>query len=343
MRGAIAWTLLATLGLAEEATSAIDALLREQLAAMQSLQHGRVVLRVCDSEGRSIAEAESDPNVDRLNALTNIRYEVEFAPHRLRIRRELLDFSHEELGIATPEYVIQVHPDSRTMLTAARANMTSYNHLFDPRLIAVTSAPVDVLEHLSLENMILMTDRRNESIEWEDWNGLPVARLAFDRVRGNRIERWIAPDRGYLVLRGLTTVPAGSGAVRETFVEYDLAEYPPGIWFIKQRRTKTTVAGSVTAEEVVDVEFADFSVAPADERFTLAAIGLLPGDEVNRDGIPLIWTGTTLMNPISQKPRSQFSATSSRNYSRWLLLGNAILLVSAALLMTIWRFRCQSH
>ena len=187
---------------------------------------------------------------------------------RVRPETQPLRFDHPELRVLTPEYVISIRPDDREKSSRDTAAQVDRVHLFDPRLLQVASSATSILFHHTLEDSILYWDIRNESTQDEVLNGVRVKHIAFDRVIGDRLERWIAPEQGFAVLRCQITsnLFAGEGPFqgRSTvrIVERTMEEFHPGVWIPHRIHRRLEFEGRVVGEEVVEIESVDFLNTP---------------------------------------------------------------------------------
>jgi hypothetical protein len=320
---------------------AVEELLRQQYAALSQIQFGRVVLRVLSSQGKSIAEAETGPPDP--NDFTHFRYEVEFHGERFRVHRVDLHGQHEEqLRIVTPDYVINVGPDHTAIMSHEITSRVHTHEVFDPRLLCVAVNCVSILSHHGLEETVLINDVQTGNVRDVVLNGVTVKHVSIDRLIGNNVQRWIDPQRGHSSLKSLITSRPLKKGYSTAIVERSIREYSPGIWFPSAIHFRSEYDGRVNNEEQVEVESADFTTPPAEERFSLAGIGLSPGDTVHQNGKPLVWNGRELFDPVSAPPDPPRQMPSSQPvWWRWIFLVNAVFLGGCALTLAIRRIRSQ--
>lgn len=319
----------------------VEEILQQQYAALSKIEFGRVVLRVLSSQGKSIAEAEGGPPDP--NYFTHFRYDVEFHGERFRVHRVDLHGLHEEqLRIVTPDYVINVRPDHTAIMSHDVAKGVHTHEVFDPRLLCVVSSAVSLLSHHTLEETVLISDIQSAAVDDAVLDGVAVLHISFDRLIGNHIERWIAPSLSYMLLRSRVTDKPFQGRFAVHELRQTVEEFPPGVKFVRSRNSTSIFEGKVFSEEIVEVESADFTIPPAEERFTLAGIGLSPGNTVHQNGKPLVWNGSELFDPLTIKPDVPPRVSSPDSpLRRWLLLANALILAGLAVTLAVrqWQKR----
>ncbi|MFG0335941.1 MAG: hypothetical protein ACF8TS_21495 [Maioricimonas sp. JB049] len=300
--GMVVWLLL--VGAARgEVTPGME-LERKVIDYRNQIAHGRVVFVV-----------QSTRTATPGGPVGQVQYAIEFDGPDIRCDMVDSRFSRplEFKASATAQQVINVLPDGVRQAVPAVAPAAWRENLFSPRLIGVANVPVSMLDAFTLEESLGFADRRNETIADEEINGIPVKHVSYDREVGSHIDLWIAPDRGFALLKYVAR-----DEQTEQILTGEYGQYSSGIWYPRQIEwTEKNADGQVTEQEVVIVESADFSYEPAEERFQIASFDLPPGTEVTDNGTRRLWNGNRLETPGENRARQVEQAKQEQQSRSW--------------------------
>ncbi len=298
------------------------ALERRVVEGRRKIQHGKLTLTALSANGISLKQAGQD--------VQTLRYAIEFDGEKIRVETG----HNETIRISVPEWVIMSNRDGIYWHDRAIVNTALSNDIFDPRMLGIHIAPLQGMDNYSLDTFILF-DQKDMTIKDELLNGIPVKHLSYHRVVPVEIDRWIAPEMGYAVLR--------SKAVNDPYLdtlETEYQEVEPGLWFPRKIHYTQYRSDRIINEDLITVESVDLSEPPASERFTLDSLKLPPGQKVDRNGESMLWDGNKLLTQ-RDAAQQEHSLPPPENGRKWLLLLNAGILALIALILVVSRRKKQ--
>lgn len=245
-----------------------------------------------------------------------------------------------------PDYSVEYHEvilenGGQVVLQLAPVKGGRTFRLFDPRLLGFIPEQPLVLYTCHLESVIGRGDSSSPTVRQDRLRGVDCYVIAFDTKNLNRYEYWVAPSKGYMLLRiGVTDMNPGSGI--STVVENELRQFERGgIWYPKTCVCTRTDKGKVVRKGVVRTTSAEFNVID-DSVFSLAGMGLkdyVVVDYRKPDGTSTTytWKGQKLTDFVQPKfvlPQPPESAS-----RKWLygLAGGLAALAFAAFGLYWWR------
>ncbi len=240
--------------------------------------------------------------------------------------------------IIMPEETIHEDTDKIGILDTQYVNQAWLDDAFHPNLLGASTGIVAVLDNYTLDELLAVPDRANESVTDEELDGVSVKHIAYDRAVGSHIDLWIAPSHGFSVLKFQATGPSGASQVMTSTSR----QFPPGVWYPRVVENVTLAAdGRVTSHELATVEAADFSKPPGDTRFSLLTMDVPVGTVISDTAVEKVWNGRELV-PRYEDPEQlqqeaeavQMAVEPGPNYALW-----AVVLGLVAVLLAVWRMR----
>jgi hypothetical protein len=237
-------------------------------------------------------------------------YSIVFDSDRYRLRRKIFPAGGDGADQGVPafdetfvltqsDYIVHsndVDSAGRTMAVTWKhrrelgENSNSVLDVFDPRLIGIIPAPSSTLMNYQYdENSLFIEAAIGEpTISREEIDRVKTWRIVQHTKHGVKISRWIAPNRGYSILRIQVEPPPIKDTVVVDTMDCEVVEYqiddtslePATVWFPKNVVYQRMLDGNVGIKETLTVLSAHFNGPISQEEFTLSKMGVQAGTSV---------------------------------------------------------------
>lgn len=245
--------------------------------------------------------------------------------------------------IADGEYM----RNDRVQIYSAQSTHTNHKlYLISPEAIGLLGSPspnvlgIQGLQGESAESILEHEDVISKEVIAEELDGKTIYRTTVDThlKYGDGIFRqqnWVAPDRGYSVVKSECRY-IGTDDDRAAKLVATYEKTPIGNrWFVKTAHTDFEEKGIVNYQEDFIVTEAQFGVDPSPERFEITDLGIPVDTPVLKDGKRYFWDGKRLLS--SNFPTSPESKQTSRAV-RWYCsvpIWISLLSISLAVLLLL--------
>ena len=273
---------------AQDALPSVEEVERKVLNYRESIDTGHVVFNAITS--------------DNSNESQRMRYTVTFD-------RDLIRFSWvggvkgtdgwgppHVTTIAENEYFSNYPPPvSVTIDFKSRVpKIREHYQVLDPRALGMDVNSLSSIPTRGLVGLVNRADRSKPEISNADFEGQATWLIKYVTFGGQYVQIWIAPDQGYGLVHAETKFDSPRGLLHFS-VTSKLKKYSEGdIWFPSRIENRSTIDGKPNAQQIVEVEQAEFNAKVDPETFTLAGLGLEVGRPISDrrgNGHAQVWDG----------------------------------------------------
>lgn len=229
-------------------------------------------------------------------------------------------------------YTTEKQPLVASLKDAADTEAISQAFLIDPRVLGMCCAPLSVLHHYGIDQVIGNPQRVSSSEELLQLPEGPASLITVEQPSGLVTRAWIVPSMGYGVVRLETDFDKDGHTSRARLV-LGLEKVPDTeTWFPARWEFEQIIDGITKYLESATIQVKSLNVKLPPDTFTLAGVDVPAGwpiSDMRGDGRQFIWDGKQLIS--AEQPLQQ--AAAGRN---WPLLALSLIMAAVAALL-LWR------
>ncbi len=207
----------------------------------------------------------------------------------------------------------------------------------DPRLVGLAPCAPTLVYIVDMEYLLMRPDREDTSIAADVLDGVDTWRIEYRRKNGEPVKFWIAPSKGYSLLRASEVEPYGDSKIEDS-IQCEVEQFgAQQIWYPSRVYYERKLDGEKVMSSTLTTTHAEFNQPIDAALFTMAGMDIPAGTMVveqprNPDG-GREWNGKELVL-MGRKSPTYTGPPSSRPWMWWIVSIN--LLVVSVLLMMFW-------
>jgi hypothetical protein len=265
------------------------------LQARRQIKHGKIVIEVRCIKFPQNAEYESLLQV----------FTLVFDPVRTRWEWKALSPSGKVeyfmKHVLTPKRAIKYTPVSIEVGSPGKDERRRMQ-LFDPRVLGLAPAPLDILYGYGMEDYLLRPDRKLVSYEDAKEGGVDCKKAVFSFSPGAmawKVSLWYSIPEGGNVRR-IESERLINKTLNKWQLSTDLSvlKQPAG-WFPKRLHFRRFEGRNLVDEQTMEVKFVDFDSPVGDSSFNISTLGIPEGSRVIEDFRPKTYSGGRLVDASS--------------------------------------------
>jgi len=180
-------------------------------------------------------------------------------------------------------HIVRKHGDDPNIAVTISVRDGQKNNefgVFHPRGLGYSPMGINGLSETGLRTLLGRSDRVSLRVEQDTLEGRTVYRLYYKTKTDANVVVTVSPSQGYGVVRAEVNATSDGKAVSQ-WTSSELIQYPGGVWYPRTCEYRYSVGGHIVKQANITVERAEFGQPVDDSTFTLAGLGVSPGQSVN--------------------------------------------------------------